>query len=106
MLYIEAKGDAVNFYDEASVRDLMVRTIADIKGLNPTEVSASIDAVGDFHFELSSKFAEALLAGLEAAIGHALPAPADLQKSEFATMGALLALVLVALKIESRTIAS
>lgn len=76
------------------IREAILDELADVEGVNRSEIDDAIERVGgDEMYELESKTAEAVLAGLSARIGVALPGPADLEPEQFTTVDALAALV-------------
>lgn len=84
--------------DRCAVRARVVEALADVEGLSAQEVEAAIMAVGgDSALELDSKQAECVIAGLEVVFGCQLPAPADLDRTQFATLEALVDLVATAM---------
>ncbi|WP_127476124.1 hypothetical protein [Microbacterium sulfonylureivorans] len=84
----------MDLYDPAAVREHLVRMIAEVEGVDADEVYEAIAAAGeDGDFQLRSKIAESVIAGLEEVFGVTLPAPADLPREEFATVNALLELI-------------
>ncbi|MGH3630162.1 MAG: hypothetical protein ACRDRL_22315, partial [Sciscionella sp.] len=84
------------------LRDLLVRGFAECEDYSFEQVEAAIAAVGgDNLFELDSKKAEWVVAHVEHALGVTtpLPKPADLQRDQFATLGALVEAIAHALDI-------
>lgn len=76
------------------IREAMLDELADVIADDRAELDAAIAVVGgDNMFELESKQAEAVLAGLSVALGVELPGPADLEPNQFATIDALIDLV-------------
>lgn len=60
-------------------------------GLDPADVETQItDVGGDDLLELDSKLAEFVIAAIEVALGKTLPTPADLEKDNIRSLGALL----------------
>lgn len=85
-------------YTTGEIRDALIASIADVAGVTPQEVLDRISELGgDGHFELASKTAESAIAGLELMLGVGLPGPADLKREEFATISALLFVVVARL---------
>lgn len=77
-----------------AVRAAAVNALADADGLTPAEVLAVLTELGDDSLlELDSKKAEVMIAAMEEVFGRELPAPADLEREQFASVGALVALV-------------
>jgi len=78
----------------AAVREALIRAIAETRASSVPEIEQSIrDAGGDDAVTIKSKFAEAVIARLETMFSRQLPAPADLDRTQFATIGALLFLL-------------
>ena len=78
-----------------AVRECMVAALAVTNGLDTDEVGGSLgDLSDDYLFELDSKTAEFLLVAAEAVVGHKLSCPADLGQEQYATLGALIDVVL------------
>lgn len=88
--------------DQQALRDVLVRGLAEFGDYSVDQVEAAITAVGgDDAFELDSKQAEWMVAHVEHALGvlTPLPKPADLQRDQFATLGALLDAIAHALDV-------
>lgn len=80
-------------YDE--VRRAMIAALAVTHGLECDEIEALLlRAGGDYVHELDSKAAEFLLVAAEAVAGCRLPCPADLGRTQYATLGVLIDVVL------------
>lgn len=80
-------------YDD--VREAMIGALAEINGLDTTQVEAGLAALGDdYLFELDSKEAEWILGAVEVVIGRRLPCPADLGQEQYASVGTLIDVVL------------
>jgi len=78
----------------SDIREAILDELTDVEGVDRGEIDAAIGRVGgDDMYELESKTAEAVLAGLSARFGIALPGPADLEPEQFATVDALVDLV-------------
>ena len=72
-------------------RQAAVEALGITHGIDPLVVEAAIVTVGgDELFELDSKTAEFIIAGIEVALGKTLPTPADLGRSNIGTLGVLL----------------
>jgi len=77
------------------VRDCMIDALGLTHGLEPHEVRAGLDELGDdYMLELDSKTAEFLLVAVEDIVGHRLPCPADLGQDQYSTLGTLIDVVL------------
>lgn len=83
----------------AAVRTALVEALAKSRATTAAKIEQAItDAGGDDVLQIRSKIAEAVIARLEKVFGVKLPGPADLDRTEFATVGALLALLVGRLK--------
>jgi acyl carrier protein len=77
-----------------AVRSAAIAALADAEGLATEAITEALDAVGDdFLFELDSKKSEVMIAAMEEVFDRELPAPADLKREQFASVGALVDLV-------------
>jgi hypothetical protein len=88
--------------DRGALRDLLVRGLAEFEDYTVEQVEAVITgAGGDNALELESRQAEWIVAHVEHALGDTkpLPKPADLQRNQFATLGALLEAIASALDV-------
>ncbi|MCR6493533.1 hypothetical protein [Cellulomonas sp. P24] len=86
----------------SDIREAILDELADVEGVDRGEIDGAIGTVGgDEMYELESKTAEAVLAGLSARFGVALPGPADLEPEQFTTVDALVALVAAKLVTDS-----
>jgi len=80
---------------QLEVREALVEVLSRIEGYDSAVIEAAIvSRGGDDQYELDSKVAESVIAGLEVLLGVHLPGPADLNRRQFATIGALIRLVL------------
>lgn len=75
------------------VRDALIEALANVDGDDPADTDRAVAAVGDDRYELDSKVAECVIAEVGEMFGVELPAPADLPKQQFASVGALLDLL-------------
>ncbi len=64
----------------------------------PDEIAAALKAYGDYQLELDSKEAEYAIVYVETVLGVSLPAPADLDREQFATLGALVDAIMAHLR--------
>jgi len=77
-----------------AVRSAAVAALADAEGVIEAEVFEALKEIGDDSlFELDSKKAEVMIAAMEEVFGRELPAPADLKREQFASVGALIEMV-------------
>jgi len=75
----------------ADARQAAVEALAITHGLDVAATEAAIAAAGgDDLLELDSKTAEFLIAAIEVRLGQTLPTPADLGRTNIATLGVLL----------------
>lgn len=87
-----------------TVRDVLIKALANVEGVDETEISEAIDQLGgDQMYELDSKTAEAILAEVGEALGLVVAGPADLPPEQYATLDALLNLLETALGVVGRS---
>ncbi|WHP18931.1 hypothetical protein [Cellulomonas sp. ES6] len=78
----------------SDIREAILDELADVEGVDRGDIDGAVGGVGgDEMYELESKTAEAVLAGVSARFGVPLPGPADLAPEQFATVDALVTLV-------------
>lgn len=78
----------------SDIREAILDELADVEGVDRGDIDGAIEGVGgDEMYELESKTAEAVLAGVSARFGIPLPGPADLEPEQFTTVDALVTLV-------------
>lgn len=71
-----------------TVREGLISALGECK--TPEEVADALQLVGDYELELDSKEAEYAIVYVEGVLGIDLPAPADLGREQFATLGNLI----------------
>ncbi|MCU1525400.1 MAG: hypothetical protein JWO18_2294 [Microbacteriaceae bacterium] len=77
------------------VREALIRVLASVEGYNPSDIEAAIEARGgDGNYDLDSKVAESVIAGLEVVLGVRLPGPSELKRSQYTSIDSLIRLVL------------
>ena len=77
------------------IRSCMIAALSVTHGLDTTEIEEALADLGDDYLhELDSKTAEFLLVAAEVVVGKNLPCPADLGPEQYATLGALIDVVL------------
>lgn len=81
--------------NRADIRKALVAALANVEGVHPAEVDSAVEAVGgDACYELDSKTAECVIAEIGHAYGVTLAGPADLPAEAYATIDALLDMLL------------
>jgi hypothetical protein len=85
------------------IRAALLKAVANVEGVDVGEIEDAVDGLGgDERYELDSKTAEAVLAEVGEALGFHPVGPADLDKHQYATLGALLHLIEGALNLTGR----
>lgn len=79
--------------DSSQVRQALLDALSVIHGSEEVD-RAIAGAASDYMLELDSKTAEYLLVAVEDLVGHALPCPADLDPTDYNSLGSLLDLII------------
>lgn len=81
-----------------ATRSAIVQGLAEAEGLDVEAIELEIDqSGGDANFYIDSKLAEVVIALVEVMYGCELPSPADLKRDQYATLEAIVSLIVPAI---------